>query len=319
MTAGDLCVIKLKENMKRLLHQSLLISLLVFYSNDIFAQSVKDVAGVSVTAHGESQFNDLPEGSGLHGNKFKYNTYDAWLSLPPMHFGKTQLFTNINYRLMDFSFDQKNTQDLYRLDKIHEIKAVMIVRHPIAKKWSVLGILIPTVASDFKSSFSSDDLIVDGIYGVSKRFGKKSNLEVGFGLHVMYSFQEFLFTPGISVDYKSNNGKWTGQFYWPRLNVAYNLTPHTQVGIAGSIDWTRYNLKNYTDFEGKEVDYAQFSTIHAGIQFNQRIYKNLWFQLQGGMGLFGSYKLFSPGHDTIRNFSIDNTAYGKAMITYRLK
>ncbi|WP_212005298.1 DUF6268 family outer membrane beta-barrel protein [Chitinophaga sp. HK235] len=305
--------------MKSLLRQSILVVSLTLFSNHIFAQSIKDLAGVSFTTHTESQFNDLPEGSGLGGNKFKYNTYDAWLPLPPLHFGKTEIFSNVNYRLMDFSFDRSATQHLYQLDKIHEVKAVMIVRHPIARKWSVLGILIPTLASDFKSSLSSDDLIVDGIYGVSKKFGKHSNLEIGMGVHVMYSFREFLITPGISVDYRSNNGKWIGQFYWPRLNVVYNLSQNTQVGIAGSIDWTKYNLKNYTDFEGKEIDYAQFSTIHAGVQFNQRIYKNLWFQLQGGMGLFGSYKLFSPQHDTIRNFGVDNTVYGKAMITYRLK
>ncbi|QJB38350.1 hypothetical protein HF324_10935 [Chitinophaga oryzae] len=305
--------------MKRLLHLPVLICLLVSFTKDLTAQFIKDVAGISVTAHGKSQFSDLPEGSGLTGNKFSYNTFDAWLSAPPLRIGKTQLFPNVSYRRMDFSFDRENTQHLYQLDKIHEIKAVIIVRHPIAAKWSVLGILIPTAASDFKNSLSADDLIADGIYGVARRFGKRANLEVGVGVHVMYSFREFLVTPGISVDYKSNNGKWTGQFYWPRLNVVYNVSPNTQAGIAGSIDWTKYNLKNFTDFEGREIDYARFSAIHAGVQFNQRLYKNLWLGVQGGISLSGSYKLFSPGHDTIRNFSVDNTAYGKAMITYRLK
>lgn len=305
--------------MKRLLHLPVLICLLVSYTKDLPAQFIKDAAGVSMTAHGESQFNDLPEGSDVKDHKFRYNTFDAWLSLPPLRIGKTQLFPNISYRMMDFSFDKTNTPSLYQLDKIHEVKAVIIVRHPIAAKWSVLGILIPTVASDLKSSLSSDDLIADGIYGVARRFGKHANLEVGVGVHVMYSFREFLVTPGVSIDYKSNNGKWIGQFYWPRLNVVYNVTPNTQAGIAGSIDWTKYNLKNFTDVEGNELDYAQFSSIHAGVQFNQRIYKNLWFGVQGGISLFGSYKLFNPGHDTIRNFSVDNTVYGKAMITYRLK
>jgi Domain of unknown function (DUF6268) len=298
---------------------SLLFTLTILFSNHIYSQFIKDVAGISVTTHADTKLNDLPSESGLKENKFKYTTYDAWLPLPPLHIGKTLILSNINYRLMDFNVDKTSSQNIYQLDKIHEIKAVVVVRHPIDAKWSLLGIIIPTVAADFKSALSSEDLILDGIYGVSKKFGKQGNLEIGFGVHAMYSFRQILVTPGISIDYKSNNGKWTGQFYWPRLNVAYNLSKNTQVGIAGSIDWTRYNLKDYTDFQGKKIDYAQFSSIHAGLQFNQRIYKNFWVQLQGGVGLFNSYKLFNGNHDTIRNFSIDNMAYGKAMITYRIK
>lgn len=298
---------------------SCLFTLTILFSHNIYSQVIKDVAGIAVTTHSETKFSDLPSESGFKGNKFKYTTYDAWLPLPPLHIGKTLILSNINYRLMDFNIDKTTSQNIYQLDKIHEVKAVVVVRHPIAPRWSLLGIIIPTVASDFKSSLSSEDLIVDGIYGVAKKFGKQKNLEIGLGVHAMYSFQQILITPGVSIDYKSNNGKWVGQFYWPRLNVAYNLSKNTQVGIAGSIDWTKYNLKDYTDFQGKKIDYAQFSSIHAGLQFNQRIYKNFWVQLQGGVGLFNSYKLFNANHDTIRNFSIDNMAYGKAMITYRIK
>ncbi|PSL46138.1 hypothetical protein CLV51_103114 [Chitinophaga niastensis] len=305
--------------MKNLLRLFLLIFLYILFPNKILAQFIKDIAGVAVTIHAESKFNNVPSGSSLIGTKFKYNSYDACLPLPPLHFGKTLIFSNINYRLMDFSFDKETTPNPYHIDKIHELKAVVIIRHPISTKWSLLGVIIPTVASDFKNSFSGDDLMLDGIYGVSKKFGKHANLEIGLGVHAMYSFHELLITPGVSIDYKSNNGKWIGQFYWPRLNVVYNLSKNTQVGIAGSIDWTKYNLKSYTDFQGKEINYAQFSTIHAGLQFNQRIYNNFWIQVQGGMGLFNSYKLFNSNHDTIRNFSIDNMAYGKVMLTYRIK
>ncbi|MGY0036503.1 DUF6268 family outer membrane beta-barrel protein [Pedobacter sp. NJ-S-72] len=162
----------------------------------------------SVTAHNKATFKDLPSESSLTGNKFQLNTYDAWLPVPPFRIGRTSIFSNLNYRLMDFNYENNTIADPNRIEKIHEIKSVIIIRHPISSKWSVLVIAMPTVAADFKKSVSFDDLILDGILGVSKKFGTESNLEIGFGVHAMYSFGETLITPGISIDYRSTNNKW---------------------------------------------------------------------------------------------------------------
>lgn len=86
--------------------------------------------------------------------------------------------------------------------------------------------------------------------------------------------------PGISIDYRSTDNKWLAQFYWPRLNVLYNVSPNTQIGLAGSIDWTRFKLKSFRGYNGKEADYAQFSSIHGGLQVNQRIAGGIWLQVQ---------------------------------------
>lgn len=262
------------------------ITLTLLFSSESYSQIIQDVGGIAVTAHSKATFKDLPSGSSLSENKFQLNTYDAWLPVPPFKIGRTSIFSNLNYRLMDFHYDNKTIDDPNRIDKIHEIKSVIIIRRPIADKWSVLAIAMPTLASDFKKSVSFDDLILDGILGVSKRFGSQSNLEIGMGVHALYSFGETLITPGISVDYRSTNNKWLAQFYWPRLNVLYNVSANTQVGLAGSIDWTRFKLKNYQGYNGKEVDYAQFSTIHGGLQVHQRLIGGIWLQVQGGVGLF---------------------------------
>lgn len=294
------------------------ISLILLFSNKSSAQIIQDVGGIAVTAHNKANFKDLPEGSSLSGNKFQLNTYDAWLPIPPFKIGKTSFVGNLNYRRMDFNYDNNTIDDPNRIDRIHEIKSVIIVRHPISSKWSILGIAMPTLAADFKKPVSFDDLILDGILGVSKRFGAQSNLEIGFGVHAMHSFGETLITPGISIDYRSTNDKWLAQFYWPRLNVLYRVSTNTQVGLAGSIDWTRFNLKNYTGYNGKEVDYAQFSTIHGGLQVHQRLIGGIWLQVQGGMGLLNRYELFDNSQKTVNDFSVSNMIYGKAALTYRI-
>lgn len=292
--------------------------LILFFSNKSYSQIIQDVGGIAITAHNKTTFKDVPSESSLSGNKFQLNTYDAWLPVPPFRVGKTSVFSTLNYRLMDFSYDNNTIDDPNRIEKIQEIKAVIVVRHPISSRWSILAIAMPTLAADTKKSISFDDLILDGILGVSKKFGTESNLEIGFGVHVLRSFGDVLITPGISIDYRSTNNKWLAQFYWPRLNVLYNVSANTQVGLAGSIDWTRFNLKNYQGYNGSEVDYAQFSTIHGGLQVNQRLIGGIWLQVQGGMGLLNRYELFDTKQKTVNDFSISNMAYGKAALSYRI-
>ncbi|QIH32714.1 DUF6268 family outer membrane beta-barrel protein [Sphingobacterium sp. DR205] len=292
--------------------------LTLLFSNKSNSQIIQDVGGIATTVHGKANFKDLPSESSLSGNKFQLKTYDAWLPIPPLKIGRTSVFSNLNYRLMDFNYGNETIEDPNRIERIHEIKSVIIIRHPISGKWSILGIAMPTLATDFKKSLSLDDLILDGILGVSKKFGAESNLEIGFGVHALHSFGETLITPGISIDYRSPNNKWLAQFYWPRLNVLYSVSANTQVGLAGSIDWTRFNLKNYRGYSGKEVDYAQFSTIHGGLQVHQRLIGRIWLQVQGGMGLLNRYELFDINQKTVNDFSISNMAYGKAALSYRI-
>jgi hypothetical protein len=290
----------------------------LLFSNKSHGQIIQDIGGIAITAHSKAAFNDVPSGSSLSGNKFQLNTYEAWLPVPPFKIGRTSIFSNLNYRLMDFNYDNKTIDDPNQVEKIHEIKSLIIIRHPISSKWSILAIAMPTLAAESKKSISFDDLILDGILGVSKKFGTASNLEIGVGVHAMHSFGETLITPGISIDYRSTNNKWLAQFYWPRLNVLYSLSANTQVGLAGSIDWTRFKLKNYQGDNGKEVDYAQFSTIHGGLQVHQRLIGGMWLQVQGGVGLLNSYELFDTQQKSVSDFSVSNMAYGKAALTYRI-
>lgn len=295
-----------------------ILALTLLFSNKSHSQILQDIGGVATTVHNKANFKDLPSESSLSGNKFQLNTYDAWLPVPPLKIGGTSIFSNLNYRLMDFNYDNERVNDPNRIESIHEIKSVIIIRYPISSKWSILGIAMPTLATDFKKSVSFDDLILDGILGVSRKFGPKSNLEIGFGVHALHSFGETLITPGISIDYRSSNNKLLAQFYWPRLNVLYNVSANTQVGLAGSIDWTRFNLKNYHGYSGQEIDYAQFSTIHGGLQVHQRLIGGIWLQVQGGMGLLNRYEQFDTQQKTVNDFSISNMAYGKAALTYRI-
>lgn len=294
-----------------------LLTLFICLPNKFYAQLITDGAGAGVTINGKSSFENLSSKDPYYGNKFKYNTYDFWLPIPSFKIGRTRVLGIVNYRILDFTFDKDVVVSPNYITKIQEIKPTIVIRTPFGKRWGAFGVLIPTVASDFKDSFSLNDMVFDGIFGVSRKFGEKSNLEIGIGPHVMYAFGKFLITPAVSVDYKSNNGKWFAQLYWPRVNAFRNLSNNTQVGVAGSIDWTLHNLQDYKNDQGAEIDYAQFSTIHGGLQINQRLFDGFWVQLQGGLGFANKYTLYDSNNDTISNYKAKEMPYVKMMLTYR--
>lgn len=302
--------------MKKLSYLVVLIVLICAH-NRVSAQLITDAMGVSVTKHFNSNFKSQSPDNQYSENDFSYTTYDAWLPIPVFRIGKASIMGTVNYRLMDFDFDKDMSINPNYLDKINEIRPTIVIKYPVSNRWTAFGVLIPIVASDFKGAFTSDDVVLDGILGISRKFGSKSNLEIGIGPHVMYYFGKFMVTPAVSIDYKSNNGKWVAQAYWPRVNILRNIGTSTQIGLAGSIDWTIHNLKNYKNSEGKEIDYAQYSAIHGGLQINQRLFDSFWLQLQGGLSFANKYELFDSNNKTISNYKADEALYGKLMLTYR--
>ena len=137
-----------------------------FFSGKINAQIIQDIGGISVTSHSKATFKDLPPESPDPENKFRLNTYDAWIPIPQIKIGKTSIFGNLNYRLMDFNYDNNTIDDPNRLKRVQEIKPTIIIRHPISEKWSILAIAMPALAGEKSVSF--DNLVLDGILGVSK-------------------------------------------------------------------------------------------------------------------------------------------------------
>jgi Domain of unknown function (DUF6268) len=292
---------------------------LILLFNIVQAQLYQDAGGVAITVHSKSEIKTLPGGSPLTGRKFSFNTYDIWAPLPFFKVGKAEVFTTLNYRMLDINYDENVPVDANRPDKIHELKSVIFIKYPISKSWSIVGLAMPSLASDFKGNLSNDDVVLQGALALTKKIEIASDLEVGLGLFATYVFGELQFIPAFTVNYESANRKWIGQAYWPRFSMLYNINKNSQVGFAASIDGTEYNLKNYSDLQGESIDNADFTIIHSGLQYNRRVYKDFWLQMQGGVAFGNQYKLFDSENTEITSgdYSLKAMNYAKAMLTYR--
>lgn len=92
---------------------------LSLFSNKSHGQIIQDISGIAITSHTKATFKDQPSESLNPKNKFQLNTYDAWLPVPPIKIGKTTIFSNLNYRLMDFNYEN-NTDDPNRIEKFRK-------------------------------------------------------------------------------------------------------------------------------------------------------------------------------------------------------
>jgi hypothetical protein len=294
-------------------------SFLLLHYNIVLAQLYQDAGGVAITVHSKSEVKALPNGSPLSRREFFFNTYDIWAPLPFFKVGKAEVFSTLNYRMVDISYDQNIAFDSNRPDKIHEVKSVIYVKYPLSKSWSVVGLAMPSLASDFKGSLSNHDVVLQGALALTRKINIASDLEIGLGLFATYVFGELQFIPAFILNYESANGKWIGQAYWPRFSMLYNINKNSQVGFAASIDGTEYNLKSYIDLQGEFVDNADFTIIHTGPQYNRRVYKDIWLQVQGGIAFGNQYQLFDSENTEITNgdYSLKGMTYAKVMMTYR--
>jgi Domain of unknown function (DUF6268) len=297
----------------------LTISLLLLHCNIVLAQLYQDAGGVAITVHSKSEIKTLPNGSPLTGRKFSFITYDIWTPFPFFKVGKAEVFSTLNYRMLDINYDQNISLDPNRPDKIHEVKSVIFIKYPLAKSWSLVGLAMPSLASDFRAPICNDDVLLQGALAITKKIGIASDLEIGLGLFATYVFGELQFIPAFTLNYESANGKWIGQAYWPRFSMLYNVNKNSQFGFAASIDGTEYNLKNYIDLQGESIDNADFTIIHTGLQYNRRMYKDFWLQVQGGIAMGNQYQLFDSNNEEIVNadYSLKDMTYAKVMMTYR--
>lgn len=285
--------------------------------SNLNAQIIEDIGGITYTIYENGEVKNSTE---LNNRSFSFSSIDAWIPIPELKIGKTSVFSNLNYRYLAIEYANDQALFSYRPNSLQEIKSTIFIDHSINKDWSIFGMVIPSLASDFRGEISSNDFLIQGGFAVMKKLKSKSNLKVGVGVFASYVFGEITYLPSLVMDYKSANGKWIAQAYWPKFNVLRNLKSNWQVGVAASIEGTQYNVKNFIAPSGSEVDYAEYSIIQTGIQINKKLYKSIWMQLQTGYAYNNKYILFDKNSNKIENgdYSLENLFYGKILVTYRL-
>lgn len=307
-------------------HNLYLLILTISVFNAVEAQTIRDLMGVSYTHFNSTKFSQTPINSEYNDNSFTIGAYDIWFSGKPLKIKKSTIYSNFLFRNIHFNYNNE-INDEYKLDDIYELKATFVYNQPLSTRLFLVGIVIPNLASDFKNSLSANDIIVDGIINVGRKFGNNKNFQFALGPHFFYGYGELLITPAITLDYKSNNGKWLANIYWPRINITREINKNIQLGVVGTIDYIPFKLKQGVIQAGTSIDHAQFNNYRAGVQYNHRLFSKIWLGVQAGYSFGSDYSMYTsnpnfsivvPKNEAVSTTKIENTTYAKCMITYKL-
>ena len=123
--------------------------------------------------------------------------------IAPLKEKKLYLLNKIHYSY--FKYDTKlESTALSNKEDFHSIAYTVGIIKILPRRWQLIANLTPTIASDFKESLSSDDLVIQTSILAMKRSG--IHFEYGFGLSHTTRFGNAFIVPIVNLTYKKN--KW---------------------------------------------------------------------------------------------------------------
>lgn len=268
------------------------VLLFVGIFSDVFCQNNSDsisykrltkfaLASVDYTAYSASEY-------GRDNEDIRMNEYRAKLQFAlKLKEKKTYLLNNVSISKFDAYANKGASQ--YFNESYFAISYSIGLIQILKNRWKIVGVLSPTLASDFNKATSKHDFILQYSAIASKRVGP--NLEYGFGAAYSTRFGRALAIPLVSYAYQKGNWSHTGVI--PAYIGSYYNIRQIDVGMKLSTFGNVYNSTN-SIVSQFELDKLGYSRVNIGPNIKFCIFKSLYANINTGI--------------TVRNrlFSIDS-------------
>lgn len=237
--------------MSRLL---LILFLFPYFGN---AQEYVDLVKIGYGQTLNNDFEDTPSSS-----KVRFSEIDVTFPI---------VLNNKNAFITGVGFSQNNLQLFPEAGKTDLYSTLLKIGLATTynDKWSSTLVLLPKIASDFKS-ISCDDFFI-GFFGLLK-LQKKENLTYRFGIYATTEAFGFFTTPILGWYYLSPNRKFEMDVSLPiaadiNYDVGFTTLGFDYYGIGRSYNLRKKNKPNlYVDQSSLEFSgYAQFAVLEKSI------------------------------------------------------
>ena len=234
-----------------------------------------------------------------------YSQVEANLILPGFNLGeKTKVYTNLNYKLSNYNFDQNDVGVLP--EQLNDIRLGFIVRHKIAENWE--AILAPRInlRTDFEEKLSKRDFF-PSVHLLGVRTAK-NNPDFMYGLGVSYNNEgvKNLVIPLAILQYRNEDMRiytiipsFVYFMMTPSPKFEYGLSINLEAGLFHVDRFSADNSPNYLSTQNITIA----PTI--GYQFS----KNFWLNAKAGYAMPGKFHLLNADFDNIP-FTEDNSFKG---------
>jgi len=253
-----------------------LIIIFLLITLRIFSQSYVDILKVTGST---TPYNTFDSSS----STTQINEVNADLTVPIKVSAKLSIITGVIY-------ENINTK-LFAEDNIKHFGSTTLkvgANKQFGEKWSGTMVLLPKIASDYKTLQNEDFQF--GAIGIMK-YKKHDNMNYKFGLYYNSELFGPFFVPMAGLYYLSPNKKFETNLMLPlQADANYKVFPFMNVGVNFNGQIRSYHLTNAVAEHGSTYIARSTNEFFAYLKFN--ISKSMSIQTKVGQSVGRSYRVY---------------------------
>ncbi len=220
----------------------------------------------------------------------------------------------VSYTLYDFFYKKDSFVDfnLAPYERIHNIRLRIFYRYMINESWSGNILFSPIISSNLTGSLSNEDLIINSILSVSKKWGNEENLSVlTFGLGFGTPFGEPQFFPAISFR-KKINSSWSYILGIPETSINYTYRERHVFSGKATFEGLFGNVSSSIALPDSSLQTntkLQYNSLNTGFQYNYRIQPNWTTTISLGYAPWNQLKILDNNNNELYDIGSDSSFY----------
>lgn len=225
--------------------------------------------------------------------------------------GKTVLLNELSYRLSQLDYESWPAQQEPDIELLHFYRYDLTIKHELSPRWSMLGIVSPTVSSDFEEALSSDDFRIQIVAVLIPKLTDRFSL----GLGVVYStmFAKPLTLPIVAMKW-NNAAKLRAQVILPtNAELWYTHSPKLELGLVFGGDWNDY--QGDPDIYNVADPHIAYSIMTFGPSVRLALSESIHLRVDGGATSLHRFKLYD-NDEKLETYDLKPSGFIKVGLQY---
>lgn len=240
----------------------------------------------------------------VHGstNTVGFQNSNATLKYP-LKLQKGTLINSLEYTNYKVDYNDKLDEAAFGIETFKSIAYALKFNKDILNGWNYSISVSPTLASNFESKVSTDDLFINGGVVFTKMYAK-NKLKLGVVRNLSYGFNSPI--PVIAVE-GSLNENLAYSVGFPITEFLYKVNNTNQFSLYAKPKGFYANIGNSVFVNvNDEVEKAQFQSYVSGLKFSHSIDENWKIEFDAGYQLKSEYNLLDKNLNSVYEFKTKN-------------
>ncbi len=239
---------------------------------------------------------------------FKYQKGGVNLSLPPIAMNRLSFYSTIKFEQHQFSYKNNAATFTQEMEKFYSIQYSLLAKYQLSKNWSLNGVAMPRLVSNFTNGIEMDNIQINGVAFVEKKFNTKKSDRY---FHIIAGVGYLTLAGKTTINPVVNfMGKLNEHFSFvvgiPNTYIKYNFNKKHAVKLLGALnDFTApINAPVFVDAsKTQKIENVIFTEASVGLEYNYWFTKSIGFLLRGTHTVFSEFKLEDVHENTLFDFN----------------